>query len=826
MSFVSYAQNSEDVLLHRVFGGQETGFYVDVGAFHPVIGSVTKVFYDRGWSGINVEPGSVFAELAKARPRDVNLRMAVLDRAGEIAFVEDEADLGMSRVIMDEGHAESARMVPCDTLQAIVDAHSHGRPVDFIKIDVEGAEAAIVHATDWRRLRPRVLLLEATRPWSSMLSNQDWEPVLLQQGYVRAYFDGINCFYIPEEEAPVLLRHFQVPVNVLDRAEPHDTVVLRDDLRARQAEVAHLTIERDTARKALDEKFADAVRLTDEREALRKALDDKHADAAAVIAARDILYADLQGQQAVAARLTAERDAVRTALDEKFAEAGRLAAERDAVRTALDEKRAEAGRLASERDALRTALDETVAQAARLTAERDALRTALDETVAQAAGLAKRMRILEAQLAPPPPPPPPPPPVVVAPPRLRKRVARRVAKAAYRLVRPVVRPALWRLRTFMTGDLIGQIGRLDQRVEALGPAGPPAAVQPAPPPPTLVHVRDDGAAAEMRRLAAEMERALLTLALERAPEPWGVAPPSSPEATPATAPEAALGPAPARLALLLPHGRTTQVAHQPGDLSVAASLAASGGDWEPHVRAYMARTVQPDWVCLDIGANLGVHTLSLAVLAHEGRVVAFEADATNFALLSGNADALAVPRATISLVNLALWDRPGTLVFGGADELAGCSFVAEALDAEKVERQLRMVVDAGAIDGVDLHIRSGSIAALPLDAWVDAQDLPRLDLIKLDVEGAEARIIRGADATLRRFRPVLLVEYNPACAAAYFGQPPEELFEELAKRFVAIHALELDGTLTPLADWPALQARLATGRGWEDLVCLPEPLVA
>jgi FkbM family methyltransferase len=206
MSIISYAQNFEDVLLHRVFGGQETGFYIDVGAYHPIIGSVTKAFYDKGWSGINVEPGSVFADLAAARPRDINLRMAVFDRAGEIAFVEDEEDRGMSRVVMGESGA--VQMVPCDTLQAIVDVHSHGRPIDFVKVDAEGAETAIVHSTDWRQLRPRVLLLEATRPWSSVLANQDWEPALLQQGYVRAYFDGINCFYIPEEEAPALLRHF------------------------------------------------------------------------------------------------------------------------------------------------------------------------------------------------------------------------------------------------------------------------------------------------------------------------------------------------------------------------------------------------------------------------------------------------------------------------------------------------------------------------------------------------------------------------------------------------------------------------------------------
>jgi hypothetical protein len=63
-----------------VFGGQATGFYGDVAAYHPVARSVTKTLYDRGWGRINIEPGSVFAELAAARPRDVNLQMLVLDR--------------------------------------------------------------------------------------------------------------------------------------------------------------------------------------------------------------------------------------------------------------------------------------------------------------------------------------------------------------------------------------------------------------------------------------------------------------------------------------------------------------------------------------------------------------------------------------------------------------------------------------------------------------------------------------------------------------------------------------------------------------------------
>jgi hypothetical protein len=78
MSFISYAQNSEDVVLWRALRDLETGFYVDVGAGDPKEDSVTYAFYERGWSGINIEPlDEYFGKLTQARPRDTNLKVAV-----------------------------------------------------------------------------------------------------------------------------------------------------------------------------------------------------------------------------------------------------------------------------------------------------------------------------------------------------------------------------------------------------------------------------------------------------------------------------------------------------------------------------------------------------------------------------------------------------------------------------------------------------------------------------------------------------------------------------------------------------------------------------
>src|SRR3954468_25082326 len=83
MTFISYAQNFEDVMLHRALKGVANGFYIDVGASDPVLDSVTKAFYDRGWTGINIEPEpEAFQKLCEARRRDINLRVAAGDHAG------------------------------------------------------------------------------------------------------------------------------------------------------------------------------------------------------------------------------------------------------------------------------------------------------------------------------------------------------------------------------------------------------------------------------------------------------------------------------------------------------------------------------------------------------------------------------------------------------------------------------------------------------------------------------------------------------------------------------------------------------------------------
>src|SRR4051794_10819280 len=108
MAFVSYSQNFEDIMLWRALHNVSNGRYIDVGAHDPNIESVTRAFYERGWSGINIEPvDAEYQKLLLHRPRDVNLKVALGARR-TIApfFVNSSTGLSTLSRELAEAHAK------------------------------------------------------------------------------------------------------------------------------------------------------------------------------------------------------------------------------------------------------------------------------------------------------------------------------------------------------------------------------------------------------------------------------------------------------------------------------------------------------------------------------------------------------------------------------------------------------------------------------------------------------------------------------------------------------------------------------------------------
>ncbi len=240
--FVSYAQNLEDVMLWRALRQAVAGpgFYIDAGASDPTALSVTRAFYDRGWHGINIEPLPEQAgRLRQARPRDVVVEALLSDRAGPaVTFhrVIQAGQTGLSTVDAAEAarHAAAGATVetievPVTTLAAVCRDHVDG-PVHFLKIDVEGAEAAVLAGADFAAVRPWIVVMEATQPLDASTADLGWEAGLLASGYRFVWFDGLNRFYLAEEHA-ALARHFTVQPNVFDNYIVYDAP-LQDHLAA------------------------------------------------------------------------------------------------------------------------------------------------------------------------------------------------------------------------------------------------------------------------------------------------------------------------------------------------------------------------------------------------------------------------------------------------------------------------------------------------------------------------------------------------------------------------------------------------------------------
>ena len=110
----------------------------------------------------------------------------------------------------------------------------------FLKIDVEGAEAAVLQGADFSRWRPWIVLLEAVFPNSIKPTHEAWEPGLLAAGYKFVYFDRLNQFYVAEEKHSELQDAFTVPPSIVD-----DYVLAReqaaiDNLADREARITVL----------------------------------------------------------------------------------------------------------------------------------------------------------------------------------------------------------------------------------------------------------------------------------------------------------------------------------------------------------------------------------------------------------------------------------------------------------------------------------------------------------------------------------------------------------------------------------------------------------
>jgi len=210
---LSYTQNLEDYHLSLAFAGQKPGTYIDIGAGHPIADNVSFWFYERGWRGVVVEPQAGLAGLyGRLRPRDAAVCSLIGRHNGTIDFHVVDHLHGFSTTI--EPIARQAQKfgvgyrtvaMPVITLAQVCAKHELNE-IDFLKVDVEGGEADVLHGGDWQRYRPKVVVVEAVMPGTGEPAWAEWEPLLVAQGYRFALFDTLNRFYVADEHPDIFAR--------------------------------------------------------------------------------------------------------------------------------------------------------------------------------------------------------------------------------------------------------------------------------------------------------------------------------------------------------------------------------------------------------------------------------------------------------------------------------------------------------------------------------------------------------------------------------------------------------------------------------------------
>tara|TARA_B110001450_G_C17495186_1_gene430008 strand:- start:43 stop:753 length:711 start_codon:yes stop_codon:yes gene_type:complete len=163
----SYAMDQEDLAIEKYVQKKEKGFYVDIGAHHPIHRNNTQLLFQRGWGGINIDVNRFSIDLFNfLRPKDLNLLTAISDKEGEVIFYYQKKFSQLNTTDKNIAHENfngifKERLVKCQTVQAILDQSKYkGVKIDLLNIDVEGAEMKVLKTLNFKTYDPSIICIE------------------------------------------------------------------------------------------------------------------------------------------------------------------------------------------------------------------------------------------------------------------------------------------------------------------------------------------------------------------------------------------------------------------------------------------------------------------------------------------------------------------------------------------------------------------------------------------------------------------------------------------------------------------------------------------
>ena len=195
----SYSQFQEDLLIDMLLNNKQTGFYVDIGANDPFFGSNTQRFYSRGWRGINIEPNlEAYKRINENRAHDVNLNIAISENTGDLTFylIGNDSSIStldypkairMAKMLNLEITSTSVKVM---LLSEVLDTHLDNKHIDFMSVDAEGHDLAVLKSNNWEKYRPTLVMVE------SNIGTRDIILFMDKQNYLYLFSNHVNALFV------------------------------------------------------------------------------------------------------------------------------------------------------------------------------------------------------------------------------------------------------------------------------------------------------------------------------------------------------------------------------------------------------------------------------------------------------------------------------------------------------------------------------------------------------------------------------------------------------------------------------------------------------
>jgi FkbM family methyltransferase len=240
------------------------------------------------------------------------------------------------------------------------------------------------------------------------------------------------------------------------------------------------------------------------------------------------------------------------------------------------------------------------------------------------------------------------------------------------------------------------------------------------------------------------------------------------------------------------------------DQSIIGSIVNNSGRYENHVMKIMAEIIKPNFNCIDIGANIGVMSLILATYANQGWTCAIEAGKSNFDFLELNIKNNNIKNC--HLFNIGVGDISEIVDFNYVPQVAGCSFISPS----------------GVKEGISEKVQLENLLTI-------AKMFPKgkVNLVKIDVEGGERRVLSGAKNFFLENQPYLIIEFNPTPIKRFYNENPLDLYIVINEIYNYIYIIpeNINEKILLVENYEFLDSYINRGKGWEDLVCSFTPLI-